>query len=43
MWIGTGVTVLHGVNVGYGAVIVAGAVVMKDIPPFEILEDMLNE
>ena len=35
-WIGTGVTVLPGVQIGRGAVIGAGAVVTKDVPPYEI-------
>ena len=35
-WIGTGATVLQGVNIGDGAVVAAGAVVTKDIPPYEI-------
>ena len=33
VWIGTGATILKGVNIGNGAVIAAGAVVTKDIPP----------
>jgi maltose O-acetyltransferase len=35
-WIGTGATILQGVNIGDGAVIAAGAVVTKDIPAYEI-------
>ena len=35
-WIGTGAMVLQGVNIGNGAVVAAGAVVTKDIPPYEI-------
>lgn len=35
-WIGTGATVLQGVNIGDGAVVAAGAVVTKDIPPNEV-------
>lgn len=35
-WIGTGATILQGVNIGDGAVVAAGAVVTKDIPPYEI-------
>lgn len=31
-WIGTGVIVLSGVNVGVGAVIGAGSVVTRDVP-----------
>ena len=33
VWIGTGATILKGVNIGNGAVVAAGAVVTKDIPP----------
>lgn len=35
-WIGTGATILQGVNIGDGAVVAAGAVVTKDIPSYEI-------
>lgn len=35
-WIGTGAIILHGVNIGDGAVVAAGAVVTKDIPPYEV-------
>lgn len=35
-WIGTGATILQGVNIGDGAVIAAGAVVTKDVPSYEI-------
>lgn len=35
-WIGTGAIVLQGVTIGDGAVVAAGAVVTKDIPPFEV-------
>lgn len=36
VWIGTGAIVLQGVNIGDGAVVAAGAVVTKDIPPYEV-------
>lgn len=36
VWIGTGAIVLQGVTIGDGAVVAAGAVVTKDIPPYEI-------
>lgn len=36
-WIGPGVTILHSVNIGEGAVVSAGAVVTKDVPPFTIV------
>lgn len=35
-WIGTGAIILQGVTIGDGAVVAAGAVVTKDIPPYEI-------
>lgn len=37
VWIGIGATVLQGVTVGKGAVIAAGSVVTKDVPPFSIV------
>jgi len=37
VWIGAGVTVLDGVHIGTGAVIGAGSVVTKSIPPFAIV------
>lgn len=36
VWIGYGATILAGVNIGQGAVIAAGAVVTKDVPPYAI-------
>lgn len=36
VWIGYGATVLSGVHIGQGAVIAAGAVVTKDIPPYAV-------
>ena len=36
VWIGANVVVLKGVNIGKGAIIAAGAVVTKNIPPMEI-------
>lgn len=36
VWIGCNVVVLPGVHVGRGAVIGAGSVVTRDVPPFEI-------
>jgi virginiamycin A acetyltransferase len=36
VWIGCNVTILRGVSVGDGAVIAAGSVVTKDIPPYAI-------
>lgn len=37
VWIGRNATILRGVHVGDGAVIGAGAVVTKDIPPYAIV------
>lgn len=36
VWIGANVTILGGIKVGDGAVIGAGSVVTKDLPPFSI-------
>ncbi|WP_295538167.1 acyltransferase [uncultured Pseudacidovorax sp.] len=36
VWLGANCSVLPGVTIGDGAVVAAGAVVTKDIPPFEI-------
>lgn len=35
-WIGTGAIILQGVSIGDGAVVAAGAVVVKDIPEYEV-------
>ena len=35
-WIGASVTILKGVTIGEGAVIAAGALVTKDVPPYAI-------
>lgn len=37
VWIGFGATVLSGVHIGQGAVIAAGSVVDKDVPPYAIV------
>ena len=37
VWLGFRVTVLSGVTVGRGAVVAAGSVVTKDIPPYSIV------
>ncbi len=34
VWIGYGATILSGVHIGQGAIIMAGAVVSKDVPPY---------
>lgn len=36
-WLGPGVTVLHSVSIGEGAVVAAGAVVTKDVEPYVIM------
>lgn len=37
VWFGTRTTLLSGVSVGHGAVIAAGAVVTKDVPPYSVV------
>lgn len=37
VWIGQRATILSGVHIGQGAVIAAGAVVTKDVPPYAIV------
>lgn len=37
VWIGFGTTILSGVDIGQGAVIAAGSVVVKDVPPYAIV------
>lgn len=37
VWIGYGVTILSGVHIRQGAIIAAGSVVTKDIPPYAIV------
>lgn len=37
VWIGFGSTILSGVTIGQGAVIAAGSVVTKDVPPYAIV------
>ncbi len=37
VWLGAGCTILQGVNIGKGAVVCAGAVVVRDIEPYEIV------
>lgn len=36
VWVGIGATILAGVNIGRGAIVAAGAVVTKNVPPYEI-------
>ena len=40
VWVGTNVTILNGVKVGRGAIIAAGAVVVKDVPAYAIVGGM---
>lgn len=37
VWIGFGSTIMSGVHIGQGAVIAAGSVVTKDVPPYAIV------
>lgn len=37
VWIGSNVVVLNGLHIGTGAIIGAGAVVTKDVPPYAIV------
>jgi len=37
VWIGVKAVVLQGVNIGTGAIVAAGAVVTKDVPPYAIV------
>ena len=37
VWIGTGAIILQGVNIGKGAVVCAGAVVTKDVDPYDVV------
>jgi len=37
VWIGYGATILSGVRIGQGAIVSAGAVVTKDVPPYAIV------
>lgn len=37
VWIGYGAIILSGVHIGQGAVVAAGAVVTKDVPPYAIV------
>ena len=37
VWIGVGATLIDGVKIGDGAIIAAGAVVTKDVPPYAIV------
>lgn len=36
-WIGPNSVILHGINIGEGAVVAAGSVVTKDVPPYTVV------
>lgn len=36
VWIGHGAILMHGVSIGCGAIVAAGSIVTKDVPPFAI-------
>lgn len=40
VWIGYGATIMSGVSIGQGAVVAAGAVVTKDVPPYAVVGGM---
>ncbi len=37
VWLGANVVVADGINIGNGAIVAAGAVVVKDVPPYAIV------
>ena len=37
VWIGIGAVILSGVNIGYGSIIGASAVVSRDVPPYSVV------
>ena len=37
VWIGYGSTIMSGVHIGQGAIVAAGAVVTKDVPPYAVV------
>ena len=37
VWIGNNAVILQGINIGDGAIIAAGAVVTKDVPPYAVV------
>lgn len=37
VWLGYGATIMSGVHIGQGAIVAAGAVVTKDVPPYAIV------
>jgi len=43
VWIGYGAIVLSGVRIGRGAIIAAGAIVTKDVPPYSIVAPVASQ
>lgn len=37
VWIGRGVTIMHGIRIGEGAIVASGALVTKDVPAYAIV------
>ena len=37
VWISTGVTILSGIKIGHGAVVAAGTLLTKDVPPYAVV------
>ena len=37
VWIGYGVTIISGVKIGDGSVVLAGSIVTKDVPPYSVV------
>jgi acetyltransferase-like isoleucine patch superfamily enzyme len=37
VWVGYGACLLSGINIGKGAIVTAGAVVVKDVDPYQIV------
>ena len=37
VWIGYGATIMSGVHIGQGAIVAAGTIVTKDVPPYSIV------
>jgi len=35
-WLGTGVIILPGITIGKGAIVGAGSIVTKNVPPFTV-------
>lgn len=37
VWVGTGAIILKGVRIGRGSIVAAGALVLRDVPPYSIV------